>query len=52
MSDLKKVVAEFADIAKTCPENLQQKCFELLLSDYLEFIYKVVTYSSGTRCAY
>jgi hypothetical protein len=33
--DIKKRVLEFAAIAKECPENLQTKCFELLLSDYL-----------------
>jgi len=33
--ELKKRVFEIVDIAKQCPENLQQKCFELLLQDYL-----------------
>jgi len=32
---IKDKVLEFAAIAKECPENLQLKCFELLLSDYL-----------------
>ena len=33
--ELKKKVAEFAKIASTCPEKLQEKCFEVLLSYYL-----------------
>lgn len=33
--ELKKKVDEFAKIAKSCPENLQEKCFEILLSNYL-----------------
>ena len=33
--NLKTVVKEFVDIAKTCPENLQEKCFELLLNNFL-----------------
>ncbi|MGD0784572.1 MAG: hypothetical protein ABR969_02025 [Sedimentisphaerales bacterium] len=33
---LKDKVSEFIAIAKDCPENLQSKCFELLLKDYLE----------------
>lgn len=32
---LKEAITEFADIAKTCPENLQEKCFVLLLEDFL-----------------
>jgi len=32
---IKEKVLEFAAIAKECPENLQVKCFELLLSNYL-----------------
>ncbi len=32
---LKQKVLEFVAIAKECPEPLQVKCFELLLSDYL-----------------
>jgi hypothetical protein len=35
MQNLKEKVLEFAEIAKHCPENLQEKCFELLLSDFL-----------------
>jgi len=36
MSDkIKEKVLEFATIAKECPDNLQEKCFELLLSHYL-----------------
>lgn len=33
---IKEKVLEFAAIAKECPENLQVKCFELLLSHYLD----------------
>jgi len=37
MSDkLKQKIMEFAAIAKDCPNNLQEKCFELLLADHLE----------------
>jgi len=32
----KDTIQEFADIAKTLPENLQVVCFELLLSHHLE----------------
>ncbi len=35
MEDLKSKVLEIASIAKECPENLQEKCFELLLTDFL-----------------
>jgi len=35
MKDLKEKILEFASIAKECPENLQEKCFELLLSNFL-----------------
>lgn len=35
MSEIKKVILELAEIAKACPDNLQQTCFELLLKDYL-----------------
>lgn len=35
MQDLKEKVLEFASIAKECPDNLQEKCFELLLADFL-----------------
>jgi hypothetical protein len=34
--NLKDKVSEFISIAKDCPENLQGKCFELLLKDYLD----------------
>ena len=34
IEELKKKIAEFSKIAKTCPENLQEKCFEILLSNY------------------
>lgn len=32
---LKEKVLSFVEIAKECPENLQEICFELLLSNYL-----------------
>jgi len=32
---LKEAITEFAEIAKSCPENLQERCFTLLLEDYL-----------------
>ena len=36
MSDkLKQKIAEFVAMAKGCPENLQEKCFTVLLDDYL-----------------
>ena len=35
MEDIKSKVLELASIAKECPENLQVKCFELLLTDFL-----------------
>lgn len=34
--ELKAKVLEFAAIAKGCPENLQEKCFEVLLRHYLD----------------
>lgn len=34
--DIKKQVQEFAEIAKGCPENLQETCFRLLLENYLD----------------
>lgn len=37
---LKDKIIELADIARTCPDNLQEKCFELLLSDFLNSRYK------------
>jgi hypothetical protein len=36
MEDLKKEVNKIVDIAKECPENLQQTCFEILLRDFLD----------------
>ena len=37
MSDeLKRKILEFVILAKECPENLQEKCFELLLADHLQ----------------
>ncbi len=33
--ELKGKIKEFVALAKDCPENLQEKCFELLLDDYL-----------------
>ena len=32
---LKQKITEFVALAKECPENLQEKCFELLLADHL-----------------
>ncbi len=34
--NLKDKVLEFVSIAKECPQNLQEKCFELLLNNFLE----------------
>jgi len=33
---MKDKILEIAEIAKTCPENLQQACFETLLNHFLE----------------
>lgn len=33
---LKQKIMEFVALAKECPENLQEKCFELLLADHLQ----------------
>ena len=33
--DLRAAVVELADIARQCPDNMQEKCFELLLADHL-----------------
>ena len=33
---LKQKIEEFVALSKDCPENLQEKCFELLLADYLQ----------------
>lgn len=33
---LKQKIMEFVALAKECPENLQEKCFELLLADHLD----------------
>jgi hypothetical protein len=35
-AELKTKVLELADIARECPENLQEKCFEILLNNYLD----------------
>lgn len=35
IEELKKKIDEYVKIAKSCPENLQEKCFEILLSNYL-----------------
>ncbi len=35
-NDLRQDVLELAAISKECSENLQQRCFELLLSHYLD----------------
>jgi hypothetical protein len=32
-------IAEFAKLASACPEKLQEKCFELLLADYLSRVH-------------
>lgn len=32
-------VKEFVKLAESCPENLQEKCFELLLSKYLDQVF-------------
>lgn len=37
--EIKKKVLEFTAIANECPENLREKCFELLLSYYLDSLY-------------
>lgn len=37
--EIKNKVLEFASIANECPENLKEKCFELLLSYYLDSLY-------------
>lgn len=34
--NLKQKIMEFAALAKNCPDNLQEKCFELLLADHLQ----------------
>jgi hypothetical protein len=34
--DLKQSILELAAIAKECPDSLQEKCFELLLMDFLQ----------------
>lgn len=36
MEDLKKEIKKIVDIAKECPENLQQTCFEIILRDFLD----------------
>lgn len=33
---MKQKIMEFVALAKDCPENLQEKCFELLLADHLQ----------------
>ena len=38
--NLKTDVLELAAIARECPENLQERCFELLLSRYLDSVVK------------
>jgi hypothetical protein len=35
MTQIKDKILELAEIAKSCPENLQTTCFETLLKDYL-----------------
>ena len=34
--DLRNQILEIAEVARSCPENLQEKCFELLLADLLD----------------
>jgi hypothetical protein len=41
--EIKSKVHEFASIANECPENLREKCFELLLSHYLNSLYHLKT---------
>jgi hypothetical protein len=36
MLNIKQKIAEFVALAKDCPENLQEKCFTVLLDDYLQ----------------
>jgi len=38
MSNIKQKIAEFVALAKDCPEKLQEKCFAVLLDDYLQQI--------------
>jgi hypothetical protein len=45
-NDLKERIKEFSSIAKSCPENLQEICFELLLKDYLSQIKAPIQKSS------
>ena len=51
MSDkLKQKIMEFVALAKECPENLQAKCFELLLADHLQQLRpKVVSIGEDTK---
>ena len=35
-AELRTRLAEFAVLAKECPDNLQEKCFELLVAHYLD----------------
>ncbi len=35
---LKQKIMEFVALAKECPENVQEKCFELLLADHLRHL--------------
>ena len=32
---LKEKIAEFVELARSCPEKLQEACFQVLLEDYL-----------------
>ncbi len=34
--EVKAKVVEFVEIAKMCPDNLQEKCFEILLNSYMQ----------------
>ena len=46
-NEIEAKVKEFVEIAKTCPQNLQEKCFELLMGKYLEQRYGVP--AAGTK---
>lgn len=45
--DLKEVIKEILAIVKTCPENLQEKCFEILLNNALGAGTRTVSVSSA-----
>jgi hypothetical protein len=37
--EIEEKISEFAEISQKCPEKLQEKCFEILLSKYLDSHY-------------